>query len=524
MDERQVRVISCLNAAVNLYGVVSFAEAMKLYNRYSADKPTPLGGLLTEEEIDTVLALPPPDDFDLDDAERWFVPCEIDGTRYLVAEYGFCTESDEEEKSVDKVGVRCMLESCLVPDLKILPENDFFIYDEPKCFEETGVTRRFAKFLRQEYGYKKMEAELAVWDVQEELRYDASVRGALISARNTLGLAVHDRDEFEDLVDALLPLVRNTRTWDYRGHTQTELVNMGVLKEFPPVDGEEIFGWFMEDNEGNRGDSEGFDDEESDDDWEPDAWDTGHLSDDDLASILPPAALTGPIDFKKAKDADWREQILDDYHNMRNVTADFVRGTLMKELKPKERKAAAKRLGFGLGGAPSHEKANLDMVAGDFAAMMDDQSGEPPIRRVLKRLDKLPKYEQLGAAYYANYRYAWLVVEAVKSGFGLKCHDLLSGEDLFLVETSMSLSPQVKGMTLCAGIAPFGEVYCALGVISHADFEPSAAVHRVVRQHLGLPLDGPLTLSFADQARFAAEAIRRIHALGRYANVFYGES
>ena len=62
------------------------------------------------------------------------------------------------------------------------------------------------------------------------------------------------------------------------------------------------------------------------------------------------------------------------------------------------------------------------------------------------------------------------------------------------------------------------------GVISHADFEPSAAVHRVIRQHLGLPLDGPLTLSFADQARFAAEAIRRIHALGRYANVFYGAS
>ena len=43
MDERQVRVISCLNAAVNLYGVVSFADVMKLYNRYSADKAAPLG-------------------------------------------------------------------------------------------------------------------------------------------------------------------------------------------------------------------------------------------------------------------------------------------------------------------------------------------------------------------------------------------------------------------------------------------------------------------------------------------------
>ena len=69
---RQERLISCMNAAVNLYGVVSFAELIRLYNRYAADELAPVSNLLTEPEIDVILALPPPDDFDLEDQERWF--------------------------------------------------------------------------------------------------------------------------------------------------------------------------------------------------------------------------------------------------------------------------------------------------------------------------------------------------------------------------------------------------------------------------------------------------------------------
>ena len=61
-----------------------------------------------------------------------------------------------------------------------------------------------------------------------------------------------------------------------------------------------------------------------------------------------------------------------------------------------------------------------------------------------------------------------------------------------------------------------GDVYLSLGVLHPADFEPSQAVHRLVRQNLGLPLDGPLDLSSADEARFAEDTIRRIYALGRF--------
>ena len=202
------------------------------------------------------------------------------------------------------------------------------------------------------------------------------------------------------------------------------------------------------------------DEEEGGEEWEEDVWDTGRLSDDELSEILPPAEYPkGSVDFSFAKDKARRERALADYQNVRNVTSDFVREVVMKALTDKARKAAARRLGFPQAKQVDRLAMTYDMVAGDFASMMDDQSGEPLIRRILAHPEKLEKHHQLGAAYYANYKYAWLVVEAVKAGVGLKCRNLMNGEELFLMETSRSCDADVKGSTICAGIAPMGDVY-----------------------------------------------------------------
>lgn len=515
--QRQEFLISCLNAAANLYGVVSYDEFVKLYNRYAAGKETPVSDLLLPEEIDEMAVLSDPDDFDLEAAELWFARAEVDGVSYVVSRYGFCRNPDEGRDDCDEDGIRRQLEMFVMPDLKILPEEDFLLYDEPKAFEETGVTKKFAKFLRKEYGYDKDEAEFAVWDVQEELRYSPTTKIGMISARNTLELEVVDRIDFDDLVDALTPLVRNTRAWDYRGHTETELVQLGVLNAFRPDNSDEVLGLFFDD--AGRSD----DSHEDGKDWEEDAWDTGRLSDDELAEILPPAEYPkGPVDFSFVKDKDKRDRVLADYQNVRNVTGDFVREIVMKELTDKARRSAALRLGFPKAAKIDRLAMAYDMIAGDFAAMMDDQNGEPLIRRILAHPEKLEKYHRLGAAYYANYKYAWLIVEAVKAGVGLKCRNLMNGEELFLMETSRSCDADVKGSTICAGIAPMGDVYLCLGTMHPAHFEPSEAVHKMVRQKLGFPLEGPLDLSIADQARFAEETIRRIDALGKFATVGYG--
>ena len=276
--------------------------------------------------------------------------------------------------------------------------------------------------------------------------------------------------------------------------------------EHPPID-EEMFLAF-----------EYLDDEDGDD----------NDDDDDLGEPidigeLPPAKYTGPVDFKFVKDPVERDRMLWDYDGVRIVTREFVRHVVIPESTHEEQLDAAKRLGFPI----DEERGcvtdpNLDMVAGDFATMMDDQHGEPAIQRILKRKGKLEnRYDRAAAEYYENYRYTWLEVLAVKSGIGMKCRDLLTGEELFLMETSFSKG-DVKGMTVCAGIAPMGSVYLVLGVIHPANFENPATILKIILTHLGLQTELPIRLSFADQARFAAETIRRINANGWFGRMNFG--
>jgi hypothetical protein len=280
-------------------------------------------------------------------------------------------------------------------------------------------------------------------------------------------------------------------------------------EEFPDYFG--VYGKKRDDYYDDDADDEYYDDDDDD------------LCDPIDVDELPPAKFTGPVDFKFAKDAAKREKALYDYEGVRIVTREFVRHVVIPESTKEERLDAAKRLGIQI-----DEKSgrildrNLDMVAGDFATMVDDQHGEPAIKRILKRKDKLEnKYDRAAAEYYENYRYTWLEVLAVKSGVGMKCRDLLTGEELFLMETSFSKG-DVKGMTVCAGIAPMGSVYLSLGVIHPSNFENPSIILKIVLTHLGLQTELPIRLSFADQARFAAETIRRINANGGFDRINFG--
>ena len=333
------------------------------------------------------------------------------------------------------------------------------VFDVISCIRENGV-------------YPEMIRELA-----EELIPGRKIEGELC----------------ERVVEHMEPVRRTTRIWPFRGRTLDEVEAEGIDLE--------------------KYDNDDYDDSDYDDDEEL-----------ELVGVdeLPPAKYTGPIDFKFVKDPIERDRVLYDYDGVRAVTKEFVRNVVMHELTSEERRDVAKRLGFEMDAKTGALiDPTLDMVAGDFASMMDDQHGEPAIKRILKRKDGLSKCYRAAAAYYENYRYTWLEVLAVKSGLGMKCRDLLTGEELFLMEKSFSLG-DVKGMTVCAGIAPMGKVYLSLGCIHPANFENPATILKIVLTHLGLPTITPITLSFADQARFAAETIRRINANGKFSQMIMG--
>ena len=516
LSEREEFAFRCMNAAVNLYGVVTLTEMAAIYNHYAAGHGSPISDPMDENEFldiaDVLLAKRLDDTWFsvwLDDKSgiRRVVYCDLTSVDHPPDEE---PPPDEAKRMIDK-RIAETIEDFHAVDLKMPDEDVFFCYEDPMCDEDTPEAAKLAKFLKKEYHISQLDADMAVMGIQADLRVNGdTLTNALEYVRYECDFSPEDQEGVERLVDAVSPVVSTTRTWDYRGHTAREMSDLGLISRLAADKVPDVFGLGETDNDG-------YDDDYDEEDYYDDLGDPIDIDE------LPPAKYTGPVDFKFAKDAAKREKALYDYEGVRIVTREFVRHVVMHELTQEERRDAAKRLGFATDPKTGFIlDANLDMVAGDFAAMMDDQHGEPAIKRILKRKDKLEnKYDRAAAEYYENYRYTWLEVLAVKAGVGMKCRDLLTGEELFLMEKSFSLG-DVKGRTVCAGIAPMGNVYLALGCIHPANFENPATILKIVMTHLGLPAEPPIQLSFADQARFAAETIRRINANGKFANIVMG--
>ena len=525
LTAREDFALRCLNAAANLYGVVTMDEFVSIYNGYAKDHDAPVSDAMTVAELDALVdrlfalldSEPLSMEACLDRPEIWFSTWQLKAGEPRLIVYSDLTAIEdgdnrpdaEKNREIDE-RIRDTLADFRKLELAVLPEDVFLNYDEPLFAEDTKASLAFIKFIRKEYGLEKEEAELDTLDIQADLRVNgATIATALKYIRHNCEWGPSDHASFGRLMGAVAALVDETRTWDARGRTWTELHELGLDADRAPEELDDIF-----DLEG-RGAPDG-----EADDWHDDAED-----DDDLIypEDVPYSVYNGPIDFKFVKDPAWRDEKVFRYDDVRQVTMDFIRHHVIRELTPEARKKAAVRLGFlkPEDGLESLDKT-LDCVAGDFACMMDDQDGGPAFRRVqASKKDAWGEIDARAASYYANYRYTWLEIQAVKAGVGVKCRDLLTGEDLFLMERSLSLG-DVKGMTICVGIAPMEDVYIALGVFAPARFENPATILKIVLTHLGLSAERPIRLGLADQAAFAAETIRRIHANGNFDSVLLG--
>ena len=533
LNAREEFALRCLNAAANLYGVLTLEEFVSLYNGYAKDHDAPISDVMTVDELDTLvdrlhdyfMNRSESDDFEhlldgpCDAPEIWFSTWQLKAGEPRVIVYHDLTARDLDEgqpppKDADAEITRMVADtvaSFRKIDLHVLPEDDFLLYEEPMAAEETKESRAFEKFVKKEYRLDRAEQELDTLGIQCHARVNGTkIVTALEYIRDECDWEPLDHDALERLVRALGPLLSVTRTWEGRGRTPHELFKMGLCKQFEREDIYDVFGL---ERQGGEAEEDDWDDE-----GDPDKAEDGeYIRPEDI----PPSTYNGPIDFAFVKDAARREAKLAVYEDVRQVTMDFVRQCVMREQTQEARRKAAVRLGFLKEGDGLGElDPTLDCVVGDFASMMDDQGDGPAIRRVLARKDELDDIDARAATYYANYRYTWLEILAMKAGVGLKCRDLLTGEELFLMEKRLSRSAE-KGMTICVGIAPMEDVYIAVGVLAPARFENPATILKIVLTHLGLPTALPIRLDAADQARFAAETIRRIHANGNFASVTY---
>ena len=100
----------------------------------------------------------------------------------------------------------------------------------------------------------------------------------------------------------------------------------------------------------------------------------------------------------------------------------------------------------------------------DFVTMYDDSEGYVPVEQGIQgtRLGIDADYD---AAMHAlsRLRYTWSRILDMKPGCGLKCRDMLTGEEFFLFERNLSMSPVLKNKVLASGVMPVGECFMHTG-------------------------------------------------------------
>lgn len=308
------------------------------------------------------------------------------------------------------------------------------------------------------------------------------------------------------LLDKFLALffnyVNSVPTWANYGASPTDMHKLLgssdnlEVKSFPIPTGR---GNFLEDA----------DDEDGDDEEDATPWERARTAEDTpVEGLVPSVYPNGPVDFTWVKDPEEKWRRLDEYDLLCPVLMSYVYNRIRTEVDPKERKSAEKALGIR-----DDAEQDLDRVRTDFAANIQLLKGTNARLRAGAKKDEMKPAFQVAADYYANYSYAWLKIVAMKSGVGLKCANLLSGEELFLMEKSLSVNPQLKGMTLCAGIAPMdGNRYVIVGQGLVADFELPERFLADTLKNVGIEKVPPCSLTSEEQEKLAVSTIRRIAA------------
>lgn len=100
----------------------------------------------------------------------------------------------------------------------------------------------------------------------------------------------------------------------------------------------------------------------------------------------------------------------------------------------------------------------------EFATMYDDSDGFVPVDRAIETTKRGldPDYDA-AIEMLSNLRYTWSKVLDVKPGCGLKCRDLLTGGDFFLLERNLSRGPVGKDFIIVSGVMPVGDCFMHTG-------------------------------------------------------------
>ena len=231
--------------------------------------------------------------------------------------------------------------------------------------------------------------------------------------------------------------------------------------------------------------------------------------------------MTGKFDW--VKNAEMRYSVMAEYQRIRNAmqsgSMDKARAKLLKGY---DMGHAARTIGIDVvddkkTGKPCimFDDEEQMSVLFDFAVMFDAEKNRP------LRLEFAEQYANSDdaalrtmAVLYANYTYAWLRPLRSKANFGVHCEDILTGNEVFLVDRGFSQTLRAHGgMGLFTGLHPFADPSLGCVMTGGAGLPVSLNGIELALEKLlsALRIDKrpPLSLDEKELSRFVATSVNQ---------------
>ena len=226
-------------------------------------------------------------------------------------------------------------------------------------------------------------------------------------------------------------------------------------------------------------------------------------------------------DFSWTQDRDKCCELFSRYTALRKATQTFMSERFYKKISARDMESAADRLEIDTHGKAFVFDSENDMtIMFDYALFLNDANGGPVVQRESPKLAKgadAATRELLEV--FSNYRYTWLIPINAVPGIGVRCLDLLLGEDVFVVDRGMGSYMRMDGHVTMTGLLPVGDCFMTTGAAlpyhgTNADMLP-------MLDAVGASPHTPITLTVAQRADFAAWSIVTARAFGEMDRVRY---
>lgn len=224
-------------------------------------------------------------------------------------------------------------------------------------------------------------------------------------------------------------------------------------------------------------------------------------------------------DLSWCDDRVVREAMLNQYANARRQRDKFVEDRVKARISDGRFRVAAARLGLDWDKRHLMSQTQAFAII-EFTTMYDDSDGFIPVVRGMEEtkpgLD--PDYDA-AAQMHSRLRYTWSKVLDMRSGCGIKCLDMLTGDEFFMFERNLSKSPALKGCAIAAGVMPLGDCFMHTGFSvpfpgGGTDDDSVESMLDGLLADLKITTKRPVVLSKEQTASFAAVTIKSWLASG----------